>query len=117
MKGRLDLAVSDLGPKELKNIAEPIRVYSLEIGKPAQAKPAPGAKPPEPKKRSRVALLSAGIAALGILIAAAPGISSAPIDPRPSPTKPRPRRRAFPSSLCPSPISPAIRRRITSPTP
>jgi class 3 adenylate cyclase len=40
MKGRLDLAVTDLGPTELKNIAEPIRVYSLEVGKPAQAKPA-----------------------------------------------------------------------------
>ena len=40
VKGRLDLAISDLGPKELKNIAEPVRVYSLEVGKPAQAKPA-----------------------------------------------------------------------------
>ena len=29
VKGRLDLAVSDLGPTQLKNIAEPIRVYSL----------------------------------------------------------------------------------------
>ena len=41
VKGRLNLAVHDLGPKELKNIAEPIRVYSLEVGKPAQAKTAP----------------------------------------------------------------------------
>ena len=41
VKGRLDLAVTDLGPTQLKNIAEPIRVYSLEVGKPAQAKPAP----------------------------------------------------------------------------
>ena len=39
VKGRLDLAVSDLGPTQLKNIAEPIRVYSLEVGKLAQAKP------------------------------------------------------------------------------
>ena len=30
VKGRLDLAVSDLGPTQLKNIADPIRVYSLE---------------------------------------------------------------------------------------
>jgi TolB-like protein/class 3 adenylate cyclase len=37
VKARLDLAVTDLGPKELKNIAEPVRVYSLEVGKPAQA--------------------------------------------------------------------------------
>jgi TolB-like protein/class 3 adenylate cyclase len=41
VKGRLDLAVHDLGPKELKNIAEPIRVYSLQLGAPALAKPAP----------------------------------------------------------------------------
>ena len=45
VKGRLDLAVIDLGPTKLKNIAEPIRVYSLEIGKPAQAKPAPAPAP------------------------------------------------------------------------
>jgi TolB-like protein/class 3 adenylate cyclase len=43
VKGRLDLAVTDLGATKLKNIAEPIRVYGLEVGKPAQAKPAPAA--------------------------------------------------------------------------
>jgi TolB-like protein/class 3 adenylate cyclase len=41
VKGRLDLAVTDLGPIQLKNIAEPIRAYSLEVGEPAQPKPAP----------------------------------------------------------------------------
>ncbi len=41
VKGRLDLTVHDLGLIQLKNIAEPIRVYSLEVGRPAQAKPAP----------------------------------------------------------------------------
>jgi adenylate cyclase len=40
VKGRLDLAVSDLGPKELKNIAEPIRVYALSVGAPAPTAPA-----------------------------------------------------------------------------
>src|SRR5580693_8582775 len=40
VKGRLDLAVTDLGPIELKNIADPIRVYSLQVGVPPQAKPA-----------------------------------------------------------------------------
>ena len=39
VKGRLDLAVSDLGPTKLKNIVEPVRVYSLQVGVPAQAKP------------------------------------------------------------------------------
>src|SRR5271170_1098403 len=39
VKGRLDLEVTDLGPTQLKNIAEPIRVYSLKVGFPAQPKP------------------------------------------------------------------------------
>ena len=39
VKGRLDLAVSDLGATQLKNIAEPVRVYSLQVGLPAEAKP------------------------------------------------------------------------------
>src|SRR3984957_8695670 len=39
VKGRLDAAVTDLGPTRLKNIAEPIRVYSLDVGAPAVAKP------------------------------------------------------------------------------
>jgi adenylate cyclase len=68
VKARLDLAVSDLGSTELKNIAEPVRVYSLEVGKPAQAKPVTEAKPPEPKKRSALAPLAAGVAVLLIVI-------------------------------------------------
>src|SRR6202020_333145 len=36
VKGRLELTVTDLGPTQLKNIAEPVRVYSLEVGAPAQ---------------------------------------------------------------------------------
>jgi adenylate cyclase len=32
VKSRLDLAISDLGETKLKNIAEPIRVYSLQLG-------------------------------------------------------------------------------------
>jgi class 3 adenylate cyclase len=34
VKARLDLAVNDLGATNLKNIVEPIRVYSLQIGAP-----------------------------------------------------------------------------------
>src|ERR1700719_2780389 len=41
VKGRLDLIVNDLGQTELKNIAEPIRVYSLVDGPQALATPAP----------------------------------------------------------------------------
>ena len=53
VKARLDLAVSDLGPTQLKNIAEPVRVYSLEVGVPARTKPATqaGAVTPEPSAR------------------------------------------------------------------
>ena len=40
VKGRLDLAARDLGLTQLKNIAEPIRVYSLQVGEPPRA-PAP----------------------------------------------------------------------------
>ena len=42
VKSRLDLKVSDLGATSLKNIAEPVRVYSLEVGQPAQARPTLG---------------------------------------------------------------------------
>ena len=65
VKGRLDLAVSDLGPTQLKNIAEPVRVYSAEVSKPA-AKPKP--KPAAQGRLARVAtalgglLLIAGVA-------------------------------------------------------
>jgi len=58
VKGRLDLAVSDLGPTQFKNIAEPIRVYSLQVGAPAQAKPmsAPGPEKSAPPRLSIVVL-------------------------------------------------------------
>ena len=75
VKGRLDLAVTDLGQTQLKNIVDPVRVYSLEVGKTAQAKTAtteakPLERPPEPKRRSARAPLALGIAALLVLIAA-----------------------------------------------
>jgi TolB-like protein/class 3 adenylate cyclase len=40
VKGRFDFAVIDLGFIQLKNIAEPMRVYSLDVGEPGDAKPA-----------------------------------------------------------------------------
>ena len=63
VKGRLDLAVIDLGPTQLKNIAEPIRVYSLEVGVPAQPKPAPASAPEKstPPRLSMVVLPFANI--------------------------------------------------------
>src|ERR1700676_144089 len=38
VSGRLDMQVTDLGPTHLKNIERSIRVYSLQVGVPAQAK-------------------------------------------------------------------------------
>jgi adenylate cyclase len=70
VSGRLDMAVTDLGPTQLKNIERSIRVYSLQVGVPAQAKPATEAKPTEPKKRSSLAPLALGFVALVLLIAA-----------------------------------------------
>jgi TolB-like protein/class 3 adenylate cyclase len=63
VKGRLDLAVTDLGPTQLKNIAEPIQVYSLDAGQPAEAKPAPAPAPekPAPPRLSMVVLPFANI--------------------------------------------------------
>jgi adenylate cyclase len=63
VKGRLDLAVSDLGPTQLKNIAEPIRVYSLDVSAPAVAKPthAPAHEKSAPPRLSIVVLPFANI--------------------------------------------------------
>jgi TolB-like protein len=46
VKSRLDLSVSDLGATQLKNIADPIRIYSLEVGRPAQVRSPSASTPP-----------------------------------------------------------------------
>jgi class 3 adenylate cyclase len=51
----------DLGVTQLKNIAEPVHVYSLQVGKPALAKPS---KSTTPKQLST--LLGAGVLAVMI---------------------------------------------------
>src|SRR6516165_4678073 len=53
VKSRLDLKVSDLGPVPLKNIAEPMRAYALEVGVPATAKPAEPVTPVAPTLQKR----------------------------------------------------------------
>jgi adenylate cyclase len=72
VKGRLTLAVTDLGPTQLKNIVEPIRVYSLRVDKPMQARPVE-ANPPEPTKRWTPGLVSVGIASAFVILAVATG--------------------------------------------
>ena len=64
VKGRLDLAVSDLGPTQLKNIAEPIRLYSLQVGAAAQAKPV-SAPPPEKSTPPRLSIVVLPFANIG----------------------------------------------------
>ena len=79
VRQRLDLKVSDLGATQLKNIAEPVHVYSLEVGQPAVAKPAPSAAPaavkleaPAPGKSARLSRWPA-LAALAALLLLAGG--------------------------------------------
>ena len=48
VRSRLDVSVTDMGEQRLKNIAEPMRVYALEVGtvgRPASRKPAVSAGP------------------------------------------------------------------------
>jgi len=63
VKQRLDLKVSDLGSQSLKNIAEPLRVYALDVGKPVHAKPTPVPAPEKsgPPRLSMVVLPFANI--------------------------------------------------------
>ena len=68
--GRLDLKVTDLGATQLKNIAEPVHVYLLEVGQPALAKPAASATPAEPKPKAQTADREWGPAPLAAAIAA-----------------------------------------------
>jgi TolB-like protein len=75
VKGRLDLKVADLGLTQLKNIAEPIHVYSLEVGQPALAKPAPSATPvpglrPGDQAKALASTLRLGSTALAAAFAA-----------------------------------------------
>ena len=80
VKGRLDLAVIDLGATQLKNIAEPVHVYSLEVGQPAHAKPVvtvvaakSGTAAPAPQARAWLSRWPTLAAALVLALIAAGG--------------------------------------------
>jgi adenylate cyclase len=91
VKGRLDLKVSDLGLTELKNIAEPVRVYALEVGAQAHAKVATPSGPAGPSA-ARAPRKRSVLAALAIALVLAAGAAwhfvganrSPPIAPTPS---------------------------------
>jgi DNA-binding winged helix-turn-helix (wHTH) protein len=99
VKGRLDLPASDLGEQKLKNIAEPVRAYALDIGKLAEAKAVVA------KQRSMlvpviariIALIAIGGGAAWFLLGTPKPVAAvaanAPVQPRISP-----------SWFCPSPI-------------
>jgi adenylate cyclase len=62
VKQRLDLGVTDLGATQLKNIAEPIHVYSLEVAQPTEPRSAlPAQEKLEPPRLSLVVLPLANI--------------------------------------------------------
>jgi TolB-like protein/class 3 adenylate cyclase len=65
VKSRLDLKVTDLGLTNLKNIAEPIRVYSLQVGVPAQARPASHLSPAQKSGPPRLSIVVLPFANMG----------------------------------------------------
>jgi adenylate cyclase len=86
VKGKLDVAASDLGPTRLKNIAEPIRIFALDIGKRNAALSAKPAAPALTKKNSLLTPLVVGVASLCIIAAVSVWLlqnlhQSAPADP------------------------------------
>jgi adenylate cyclase len=56
VKARLNVAVNDLGATQLKNIADPIRVYSLEVGVAAQPASSTRSEPAVSEKTVALAL-------------------------------------------------------------
>ena len=65
VKSRLDLNVSDLGTIALKNIAEPVRAYSVEVGEPNVG------PRPRPAPKGRLAPVAAVLATLIVMAGAA----------------------------------------------
>jgi class 3 adenylate cyclase len=63
VKSRLDLPIHDLGPIRLKNIAEPVKVYALEVGPRRKSTPA------ETSPRKRLRLIA--LAVIGVVAVAA----------------------------------------------
>jgi TolB-like protein/class 3 adenylate cyclase/Tfp pilus assembly protein PilF len=63
VKGRLETTAVDLGAMQLKNIAEPIRVFSLDVAQTALATPVPRA--PERREPPRLSLVVLPFANIG----------------------------------------------------
>ena len=73
VKGRLDLKVRDLGAVSLKNIAEPVRAYALEVGLAAASGRAEIASTtPQRRRLSRIGIAAAVILVVGAVAAVNP---------------------------------------------
>src|SRR5271157_5018193 len=64
VRGRIDADFVDLGEKELKNIARPVRVYAVKIGL-GSAAPAPSASEPNKQKAPRLSIVVLPFANIG----------------------------------------------------
>ena len=72
VSGRLDMEVTELGPTKLKNIERSIRVYSLQVGVPAVAKPATqGAAAVRGKRSAKAPLVLVGVVLAGVVVVVA----------------------------------------------
>ena len=71
VRGRIDANFVDLGEKPLKNIARPVRAYSVEAGAPARPTPAAPSKSKVTKIRAASLLLLAALGVLAIAVTAA----------------------------------------------
>jgi TolB-like protein/class 3 adenylate cyclase len=67
VRSRLDLAINDLGEARLKNIAEPMRVYSLQVGGNAQSKSTKADVRHGPQERAAVASEQFGKPSIAVL--------------------------------------------------
>ncbi len=66
VRTRLDLPVNDLGLTQLKNIAEPVRAYLLELGGPVSTKPTAGLpQTPIPSTAPRLSIVVLPLANIG----------------------------------------------------
>lgn len=69
VRSRLDVGVRDMGARQLKNIADPMRIYALDVAAPP--KPAPAAPPTKSDRFRPTRALLIGLALLTIAIASA----------------------------------------------
>jgi class 3 adenylate cyclase len=67
-RGKIDLAAQDLGEQKLKNIAEPVRVFKIDLGD--------GRGDARAYSRDRTARLAAAVAAVIVILAAVVGAAA-----------------------------------------